>query len=74
MPQMSGLECVRKYRKHMLKNRKNSKLTPIIAFTASFSSNDEKQMLLNSGFTRVLYKPVDPKALLRTVKEFLEAS
>jgi len=75
MPNMNGIECIEKYTKYISKQQKQIKkqgtgsvaISPIVAFTASFSSPEEKAMLISTGFKDVLYKPVNPKALLEAV-------
>jgi signal transduction histidine kinase/CheY-like chemotaxis protein len=65
MPVMDGLEATRLIRRHVDSNQ-----LPIIAMTAH-AMEQERQMCLDAGMDDHLTKPVDPKALTRTLARWI---
>jgi DNA-binding response OmpR family regulator len=65
MPEVSGIEVCRAIRKDP-----DIATIPIFMLTAKGQEEDQ-QLGIKSGVTRYITKPFSPKALLRTVQEFL---
>lgn len=64
MPEMNGYEAFNKLRK--IDNK-----TPIIAQTA-YAMIEEKEKIIDYGFSAYLAKPISSKALIKTMGEFLQ--
>ncbi len=65
MPRMDGLEAARR-----LKRQPQFKSTPIIALTALAMPND-RERCLEAGMDGYIGKPVNLKALVKTIRKFL---
>ena len=63
MPGMDGLALLNK-----LKERTETSSIPVIAITASYMGNDDREFYLESGFSEYIFKPVyvaDLKNIIR---------
>jgi signal transduction histidine kinase/ActR/RegA family two-component response regulator len=65
MPVMDGLEATR-----LIRGRVSATQLPIIAMTAH-AMEEERQLCLNAGMNDHLTKPVDPRALARTLEHWV---
>lgn len=62
MPEMDGIEAVREI-------RKTNKTVPIVALTAH-SSEEDRDLCMNSGFNEMLIKPVQLPKLRETILRY----
>jgi CheY-like chemotaxis protein len=69
MPRQSGVDATMKIRE--LSDGASSHDIPIIALTAHSTSRD-KASYSDAGFTEVVAKPIDEKALLALIKRYAE--
>ena len=65
MPRMDGFETTQK-----LRSNSEFKNTPIIALTALAMSND-RERCLEAGMNEYLSKPVNLKALVKMIRQFI---
>jgi signal transduction histidine kinase/DNA-binding response OmpR family regulator len=68
MPEMDGLEATRLIRNHV-----DATQLPIIAMTAH-AMETERQLCLEAGMNDHLTKPVDPKALTKTLRRWITSA
>lgn len=67
LPDASGLEVCRQLRQH-----EATRATQIIALTGRVG-DEEQQECLDAGCTSYLTKPIEPKILIKRLREFLPA-
>ena len=67
MPEMDGVECVRRIRE---KENGYYKTVPIIALTAN-AVTGAKEMFLEQGFNDFITKPIDISGLERMLKKYV---
>ena len=68
MPVMDGLEATR-----LIRAQYSAEQLPIIAMTAH-AMEEERQSCLNAGMNDHLTKPVEPRALARTLEHWIAAT